>query len=160
MAFIWINVWPSYGLMYGLLVEDVTQHRDKKAWTPNAEQSHSRFCIMILKNITTFTQGKTNHGQNIYTRQVNSDRIWEIQTGWTWYGRKFPAHQSQETDLTRRFVRYASDFISCKKGAQKTWDTVIRTNYQLRINTPLADCWCTDALVTKSWQYHSNEIGK
>ena len=36
------------------------------------------------------------------------------------YGRKFPTHQSQETDLTRRFVRYASDFISCKKGAQKT----------------------------------------
>ena len=36
------------------------------------------------------------------------------------------------------------------KGAQKTWDTIIRTNYQLRINTPLADCWCTDVLATKS----------
>ena len=31
------------------------------------------------------------------------------------YGRKFPAHQSQETNLTRRFVRYAADFISCKR---------------------------------------------
>ena len=89
----------------------------------------------------------------------NEGRIWEIQTGWTWYGWKFPAHQSQETDRTRRFVRYASDFISCKKGAQKTWDTVIRTNYQLRI-TPLADCWCTDALATKPWQHHSNENRK
>ena len=40
---------------------------------------------------------------------------WEVHNQCLQYGRKFPAHQSQETDLTRRFVRYASDFISCKK---------------------------------------------
>ena len=43
-------------------------------------------------------------------------------------------YQSQETDWTRRFVRYASDFISCKKGSTEdmrhSYKNELPTTYQ------------------------------
>ena len=53
---------------------------------------------------------------------------------------KVPSSPVTRNRLTRRFVRYASDFISCKREHRRHENTVIRMNYQLRINTPLADC--------------------
>ena len=102
-------------------------------------------CARILKSKPLFSYTPSGRHRSVVT--YRSYKWWRtVFVSWDFrsrgcggasffgYGRKFPAHQSQETDWTRRFVRYASDFISCKKGSTEdmrhSYKNELPTTYQ------------------------------